>query len=78
MEKLEQITKDVCLKKLKVLRNITFTEEEEKCKHCNNYERTCYTPLKENERFGIRRGALAIYNFWYQNISIKSIPTEHD
>lgn len=75
MENLEQLS-NVCAKKLKVMRNIVYTEEEEKCRHCSNYERSCYIPLRENERHGIRRGALAVYNFWYNNISIRSIPTE--
>ena len=76
MKQLEQITRDVCVMKLKVMRNIVFTEDEEKCQHCVDYNKSCYIPLRDVQRYGIRRGINAVYNFWYHNISIRGMPTE--
>ena len=34
MKTLETIDPETCYKKVRVMRNITFTEEEEKCRNC--------------------------------------------
>ena len=74
MEKLDQITKDTCVEKILALRNSYVDEFHEHCRVCNEpCER--YKPISRTQ-INFRQGALAIYNSWYQNISIRGLPTE--
>jgi hypothetical protein len=76
MEKLEQITEYTCVHKIKVMKQLTCNEQEEKYRVCNDYS-SCisYRPIKSSQ-MPFKRGMLAIYNFWYQNVSIRGLPTE--
>ena len=48
METLENKT-EVCINQLKVNRNIVYTEQEYKCKICENpTKHDCYKPYKPN------------------------------
>jgi|GEM_PF-4719219 len=71
---LDKITSETCVNQAKALRLSYCSEHEGRCRVCNDYN-SCpdYKPLSATQ-ISFRRGALAVYNFWYQNISIRGLP----
>jgi hypothetical protein len=57
MEQLETI----CISKLRVLRNIVFTEADFKCRSCTDYSQECFRPYSPSTQINIRQGVVA-YN----------------
>jgi hypothetical protein len=53
MKTLDQI----CSKKVEALRTAYNSEEELRCRNCNNYEKSCYTPFIPNGE-PVRKGQL--------------------
>jgi hypothetical protein len=75
MENLEQITKDTCQYKVQVMKLNYVSEELMKCRNCiGTYYVNCerYKPINKSQ-IPIKKGVIALYNFWYNNISIRGL-----
>jgi hypothetical protein len=53
------LEKTICATKLKVLRNITFTEQENRCRNCLDYNKPCYIEYNPNLQIPINKGVVA-------------------
>jgi len=79
MEQLEQITEETCIFKIQAMRLTYVSEQQEKCRSvCSGkFYESCekYKPISKVSS-PIRRGATALYSFWLNNISLKSLTQE--
>ncbi len=52
---------DVCVHHIRVMRNIVFTEAEERCKNCSGKDTYCegYKSYKPNTQLNVRHGKIA-------------------
>jgi len=51
----------VCVHHIRVMRNIVFTEDEERCKNCSGKDVYCegYQPYHSNIQLNVRKGKVA-------------------
>ena len=57
---LERITKDTCANKLRVMRSAYVSEEQERCRLCQDYQKQngCLNYVPYNFTFQVRKGTL--------------------